>query len=458
VKPDINASPIARIRTLLRRHLREKNTDLFGRKLLADLLQVVFHASLRHEEGRLVACTLSVVDASNPGGKLPQLVRPQRATFVPFDEAIEFNIRNLVKIAHALPPWASSLAVCEKIGIWWVIGMFDQEFHYRNSLNQEDGDRFERAGYFQIEVTDIGAFSIYDGSLLIGRYGQGTVVRHFYDVLNRGPIAAILREYSSRTRGKAVAKRELEVGTTPETFEGSAHSIWVRTLSRVLLHIRRSNHGGALLLVPKLETAGLNIKYGLRYSKLDEVISTHIASESLEVDADDMIWEETKEWESENLPTFMYVQKTFAADDLQDSIKAEIGCINSIASLARVDGLVLLVRGFTVRGFGVEITVNREPKRVFTAGDVKGSLKKRKNLKLSDFGTRHRSMMRYCSANPGSVGFVVSQDGDVRAMTRIKNDLILWENIKLQDVRMIHRGKRLLQRPTPLTKVKQATA
>lgn len=32
------------------------------------------------------------------------------------------------------------------------------------------------------------------------------------------------------------------------------------------------------------------------------------------------------------------------------------------------------------------------------------------------FGTRHQSMMRLCFARPGSVGFVVSQDGNVRAI------------------------------------------
>jgi hypothetical protein len=53
-------------------------------------------------------------------------------------------------------------------------------------------------------------------------------------------------------------------------------------------------------------------------------------------------------------------------------------------------------------------------------------------LDYNHFGTRHRSMMRYCAAVPGSVGFVVSQDGDVRAITRVRDDLVVWENVKLR--------------------------
>jgi hypothetical protein len=41
-------------------------------------------------------------------------------------------------------------------------------------------------------------------------------------------------------------------------------------------------------------------------------------------------------------------------------------------------------------------------------------------------------MMRYCYDKPGSLGLVVSQEGDIRAMTRIDDRLVLWENIDVQ--------------------------
>jgi hypothetical protein len=40
-------------------------------------------------------------------------------------------------------------------------------------------------------------------------------------------------------------------------------------------------------------------------------------------------------------------------------------------------------------------------------------------------------MMRYCFAHPKSVVFVVSQDGEIRVMMRVKNRLIMWENLQV---------------------------
>ena len=50
----------------------------------------------------------------------------------------------------------------------------------------------------------------------------------------------------------------------------------------------------------------------------------------------------------------------------------------------------------------------------------------------AQYGTRHRSMMSYCAAVPGSVGFVISQDGNVRVVTQVRGRLVMWNNIKLQ--------------------------
>jgi hypothetical protein len=42
-------------------------------------------------------------------------------------------------------------------------------------------------------------------------------------------------------------------------------------------------------------------------------------------------------------------------------------------------------------------------------------------------------MMRYCAQTPGSVGFVISQDGDVRAITLVKGRLVMWESIGIHN-------------------------
>lgn len=41
-------------------------------------------------------------------------------------------------------------------------------------------------------------------------------------------------------------------------------------------------------------------------------------------------------------------------------------------------------------------------------------------------------MLRYCAANVDSVGFIVSQDGNVRAATQHNGKTVLWDNIQIK--------------------------
>jgi len=40
-------------------------------------------------------------------------------------------------------------------------------------------------------------------------------------------------------------------------------------------------------------------------------------------------------------------------------------------------------------------------------------------------------MFRYCNAHADSLGFVVSQDGLIRAVKKVGDRLIMWENVQV---------------------------
>jgi hypothetical protein len=102
-----------------------------------------------------------------------------------------------------------------------------------------------------------------------------------------------------------------------------------------------------------------------------------------------------------------------------------------LSHLSRVDGLILLSQDLTLRGFGVEITTKGDPKYVFKSNSVLANKSSLKQVDFKHFGTRHRSMMRYCNCHEGSIGFVISQDGNVKAITKVEDKLIIWEDINL---------------------------
>jgi hypothetical protein len=113
-----------------------------------------------------------------------------------------------------------------------------------------------------------------------------------------------------------------------------------------------------------------------------------------------------------------------------DALAAVAGAVSTLASLTRIDGALLLQDGFSVAGFGVEIRTKADVKTVYVAQDENAT--DINEVDPSDYGTRHRSMMRYCYAHPGAVGLVISQDGEIRAMTKVSSKLIMWEQLQLR--------------------------
>ena len=148
--------------------------------------------------------------------------------------------------------------------------------------------------------------------------------------------------------------------------------------------------------------------------------------------------------EEDEIPTDLYLDESVSDTELKE-IRSEIdGSLWFISLLSRVDGLVLLSKHLAVRGFGVEIKSAKIPDEVYLSSTQVPNISSIQAVDYNHFGTRHRSMMRYCWSYPGSVGFVISQDGDIRAMTKYDNKLIVWDNIKLQAFTFIKR--KLLRR------------
>ena len=85
------------------------------------------------------------------------------------------------------------------------------------------------------------------------------------------------------------------------------------------------------------------------------------------------------------------------------------------------------------------VGAGKDPSEVYVAGDGYATQSELRGLDPNHYGSRHRSMMRYCSHNPGSVGFVISQDGAVRAMTQVRGRVVMWENLRLRRLQYVTR-------------------
>lgn len=106
----------------------------------------------------------------------------------------------------------------------------------------------------------------------------------------------------------------------------------------------------------------------------------------------------------------------------------------AVADLANVDGCVVFDRSLDLAGFGGEIHTKRSDAVLPLLQRSRETLVE---TDLEAFGTRHRSAARLCSAHPGVIAFVISQDGELRVFASDQqaafryDDLDAWPALRV---------------------------
>ncbi|MBC7542001.1 MAG: hypothetical protein H7338_04650 [Candidatus Sericytochromatia bacterium] len=408
----------------------------FDMDVLSDLLETAYFASLCTEEAQPISCTLTFIDPESPDPGPLRKLDPDHWRCVELDDPIPLNVNNLVKLARAADQASSHLAVFHGDGnelfIW---GMIDQANRYRSYLDLETDAGADVPGYFNVVISGIGSILVYKNYTLVGSIRRNIIARRGYNVMEIGPIGNIFQtsilDYINDVRsslGEAIFDKR-------KHWRNTLGWNWTSSLRRILINIQAHHKGGSLLIIPHGEPQpykDLNIKYGIRYDRLSEALNGLAEASIMRSDADEEIHSQYLPTDRKHMPVLLHLDIVLEGAHEAHRQSELTGCIRFISALSRVDGLVLLDGKLCVRGFGVEINSDEYLDNVYLAGDTNGSEQFLSKLDFNHFGTRHRSMMRFCQKNPGSVGFVVSQDDDIRAVTREGERLIVWENIEVQ--------------------------
>lgn len=422
--------------------IKRRKAELPSEDILVDLFETMYFASIKTEEAEPILFNIVYLDPNDPDPDPPERIVRDRWGYVEFSKQIEFNIPNVIKLAKASDPRSSSLAIYhngnDELFIW---GLIDQGNRYHDYVNYESEEGPERPGIFQASVEGPGILVAYIRYQKIAELRINHLIRRTVDIFSKGPIKDALEIGIKRHLKSVQTDVGEDVYSDRDHWDNSLTQYWFATICRILLRIRSYKHGGALLISEGRAQRGLNIKYPIFYTRLKDALVQRGVKLIEMTHASDQIYEYL---EGDDIPTDLYLDENVSQTEL-NSIRSEIdGSLWFISLLSRVDGLVLLSKHLSVRGFGVEIKSSITPDEVYISSTQIPIESDLKEVDYNHFGTRHRSMMRYCWNYPGSVGFVVSQDGDVRAMTNYNNKLIIWDNIKLQAYTFIRR--RLLRR------------
>jgi sensor domain DACNV-containing protein len=417
---------------------RHVNAQLLSRiekvpapRILENLFETLYFASLKREEAQSISCRIAFIDRSNPDPKPPRRIVADRWKYFPLSSDLPFNVPNLVKLSKAVDPWGSTLAVDTdadgKLRIW---GLIDQSVHYSTYVAKEASSAPEMPGMFQAVIHGVGEIAAYKSYVLLGSLNQDVLVTKQQRVFQSGPIHSKLMAPIRRYRDRAIERVGEDVYKARDHWDASLEALWISALCRILIGIQRYGHGGAVLI--SNNPAGLSPKYSLLYPRLADSLARVAIHQIQNTHQSDQIYENYLDLHEDDIPTDLYLTETASNAELRDTNDEVTGCVRFLASLSRIDGLIWLDLDLRMRAFGVEITLKADPKRVRLAQNSRGT--QTRKLNLNHYGMRHRSMLRYCAANPKSVGFVVSQDGDVRAITRLRDRVLLWDNVRIQSI------------------------
>jgi hypothetical protein len=401
--------------------------------VLTTLFETLYFASLKTDEGRPCRFTINYIDPRDDAIEAPRDSTADCWTSVRFEQPLPFDVRTLSKLADAVDPSVSSLAVfADEGGRLLVWGLVDQEIRYADYAALDSGTIPRRPGLFQATIKGVGNVSVYHDYSLIGSLEHDTLVAQYHDVIWSGPIHEILRA-SLRSTYDRFAAGELERRPPDHRdMEGELLKRSLNAISRVLLNIQQYGHGGGLLITPGPSPCATNVKYRLHYDRLPKAIAGLVQHQLIKDQLQGDIVDHFRGPDGTGLPRRLHEDLVAHRRQVEAHKNAILGSVRFIASLSRVDGFVILDKSLIVHGFGVELRADSKLSEVWLARDSQAQPRLLRTAHLEEYGTRHRAMIRYCFEMPESLGFVVSQDGDIRAMTRIGDRLVLWENVNVQ--------------------------
>lgn len=393
---------------------------------LVELLDTAFLASLTYDERRptrfgLILCPRDERQLLSNGNAPLRFANP-----LPFDPA---HVRSLAPAADPSRVLIGVEVVSEdehrKLHIW---GLLDTGSSWSGFLRHERNSGRNPPDLVTVTSTEPGHLLVTRGGATIAILRGGSIIFPRQNVLSGdGPIGKFFHNAQALCYQEACKCLKVErYSAIDATWPQRSYLVMVE---RLLLNIASRNHGGALLLMPDVWRTEIrtwspvvSVKYDIEDHRIWDLLirslELHRKYYDLKLSPKVLDREEYRELES-------YEHQREGVDDqMRDSVAFT-------GSLSGVDGAVIMTDKFHVIGFGAEVTAPAPVLHTIrSAKDITGT--EFEIMSADAFGTRHRAAFRYCWSLPQAIAFVISQDGGVRAVRRVGDDVIMWSEVLAQ--------------------------
>jgi len=352
---------------------------------LKALLETVFLASLQQEERRAIQVRV-VFFPDTTTISLKQAA--QRLESLPFAQPIPLSVESLRKLAPAFDQNIATLVATRSAGTsgYDLIGAI--LYGRIASLLDNDLSSRPRPPALTLSTRVPGSVVISYGDSVVGRFDKGQFL-----IAKPGPMSSY-----------PFINQILQVLGAHELYKRYENGYWFLyrgCLERIYASAAARGHGGTVIWVPdkRLDEANTYFQTG-----------RELADSPAGEDLIGIVLEEENSGEGGELIA-RYKRRLSEYLDL-------------VAQLSCVDGALVLDEHLRPLRFATHLAAPKWTGEVFEG--THQSIPPTQKIELTRFGTRHNSAIGFVGSCPGTIGFVISEDGPVRAILRVDEAIWLW--------------------------------
>ena len=377
--------------------------DIPNNAAIETLIRNAFYASLETDEGRETLIRMQWVHPALGPAKL-----------VDFDPYLPVNSpRVLTRLSQIVPNGCSLRVVLEneEFAIAGLCFTFAQYIVARRKFR-------DTAPVIAVTIRGVADIEYQEGGWFLA-YNKGNVVTPKV-IWSRHPVRRFLQGLERRVVS-ADSEKQIQEDVLGAQFSGL--EVLVGLLGELLTSVRALRHGGTIAILPDGQFEGLTIRYpsssneliasSARYAEV--LLKQVLARKKLQ-----SLTEIAEEDRNQLLVSSMYPPEGRAS---------LISTYRAVASLTSADGAVVFNRDLSLRGFGAIVDLRLEE-------DVKSILRNASGKIVAEdevlglTGTRHLAALRLAQRVPGSIVFVFSQDGEVRAFCHEDETVWCYESFR----------------------------
>lgn len=376
-----------------------------------ELVQTAFFASIQKEEGKFV--TFSLVFLPTHKQAKPRHNLSEFNEFLALVDPVEFNVEMICKLADTIDEKTSALAIEIRGAQYLITGIIP--FGRSPSFLENASSDYPRPEALTVTARSPGSLIIGRSDSVIGRFIAGR-----FEMAQATP-------FHSRALGDDLIGRISSHNSYAEFGTGYWH-IYSSLLEYLLRSTSDRGHGGTIIWVPKelAEIAQEQVTLGHQLVEFSPVYDTFLdilRSEKTLRSARDQILGKYREG-SEFTNTNNSAQSVVLPLHISQSKSKLVTLLNTLAQIACIDGATLIDEYFVPMRLGARLRAKEWKGPIRNGPTLDSSFCA--EIPRSRFGTRHNSAIDFAGSVPGSIAFVLSQDGPVRAITKREETVYIW--------------------------------